>query len=171
MQAVISVPVAGNSTGATKRAARRAGIALPDYVALVKSGQKFCWRCRVFHQRSEFTIDASRADGLNSSCSTSRGNIARSAYQPKGRVSMRGRFFARTRDGDKRQARARVNHHVDVGLLRDPNKIPCSDCKHVWSPEERRHEYDHYLGYSAAHQLSVQAVCTTCHRTREKQRG
>lgn len=30
--------------------------------------------------------------------------------------------------------------------------------------------YDHYRGYSAEHHFDVEAVCTTCHAKREKNR-
>jgi hypothetical protein len=63
-----------------------------------------------------------------------------------------------------------VNHRVDVGLLPDPNDVPCTDCGHVYVVGERHHEYDHHLGYAAEHQLSVQAVCTTCHYRRDGRR-
>jgi hypothetical protein len=36
----------------------------------------------------------------------------------------------------------------------------------VWAPGERRHEYDHHLGYAAEHHGDVEAVCTVCHRAR-----
>lgn len=66
-----------------------------------------------------------------------------------------------------------LDMHVNsnTGLLPDPNSLPCVDCGHVYAEGERRHEYDHHLGYAAKHQLDVQAVCTTCHRKRERDRG
>ena len=67
------------------------------------------------------------------------------------------------RDGDKKQARQRVNVLVRTGQMPRPNTLPCALCGHVWSRGERRHEYDHYKGYAAEHHLTVRALCTTCH--------
>ncbi len=74
------------------------------------------------------------------------------------------------RDGDFKQARGRVNHLVNVGLLPDPNDVPCADCGHVFAVGERRHEYDHHHGYDAQHHECVESVCTTCHHAREELR-
>lgn len=71
------------------------------------------------------------------------------------------------RDGDKIQARQRINVEVRTGRRPHPNQIPCADCGHVWSEGERRHEYDHYLGYSSEHHYDVEAVCTKCHAQRD----
>lgn len=70
------------------------------------------------------------------------------------------------RDGDRRQARQRINVEVREGRRPHPNTIPCADCGHVWVEGERRHEYDHHLGYAAAHHYHVEAVCTICHARR-----
>ena len=75
-----------------------------------------------------------------------------------------------TRDGDKRQARARVNYLASAGRIARPNELACADCGHAWAPGERRHEYDHHQGYGAEQQLAVQAVCTRCHHRRERNR-
>lgn len=66
------------------------------------------------------------------------------------------------RDGDRAQARQRINAEVKSGRRPHPNTLPCADCGHVWIEGGRRHEYDHHLGYGAAHHGDVQAVCTTC---------
>lgn len=71
------------------------------------------------------------------------------------------------RDGDKEQARQRINVLVRTGRLVHPNALPCTDCGHVWKRGERRHEYDHHLGYAAEHHYDVQSVCTTCHAKRD----
>lgn len=71
------------------------------------------------------------------------------------------------RDGDKEQARQRINVEVREGRRPHPNSIPCVDCGHVWGPGERRHEYDHHLGYAAEHHYDVQSVCTLCHAKRD----
>jgi hypothetical protein len=74
------------------------------------------------------------------------------------------------RDGDKVQARQRINVEVRTGRRAHPNSLPCADCRHVWNPGERRHEYDHHNGYAAAHHYDVEAVCTVCHRRRVAER-
>jgi hypothetical protein len=163
--------MAGNAVGAMKRVAQRAGLPVEVFAARVANGEKYCWRCRKLHQRSAFNPDVSRSDGLDPACRDSRNAAKRGQYIRRGRVSKRGSFYAKTRDGDKKQARARVNHRVDVGMIPDPNDLPCTDCGHVYKTGERRHEYDHHCGYGSAHQLDVQPVCTRCHRKREKLRG
>lgn len=75
------------------------------------------------------------------------------------------------RDGDKKQARQRINVEVRTGRRPHPNSLPCADCGHAWSEGERRHEYDHHLGYAAEHHHSVESVCTTCHARRCRDRG
>lgn len=71
------------------------------------------------------------------------------------------------RDGDKRQARQRINVEVRTGKRPHPNQLPCADCGHVWEEGERRHEYDHYKGYAPDHHYDVESVCTVCHSTRD----
>lgn len=53
----------------------------------------------------------------------------------------------RPRTGDKIQARQRINVEVRTGRRPHPNTLPCADCGHIWEEGERRHEYDHHLGY------------------------
>lgn len=79
---------------------------------------------------------------------------------------MPGPLPMQPRDGDKLQARQRINVEVRTGRRPHPNALPCADCGHVWSEGERRHEYDHHLGYDAAHHYDVEAVCTRCHHLR-----
>ena len=71
------------------------------------------------------------------------------------------------RDGDKIQARQRVNVEVRTGHRPHPNTLPCTDCGHRWAPGERRHEYDHHLGYAPEHHYDVEPVCTPCHAKRD----
>lgn len=71
------------------------------------------------------------------------------------------------RDGDKKQARQRINVEVRTGRRAHPNTLPCADCGHVWADGERRHEYDHHLGYAAQHHGDVESVCTSCHAKRD----
>lgn len=75
------------------------------------------------------------------------------------------------RDGDRKQARQRINVEVRTGRRPHPNTLPCARCGHVWGPGERRHEYDHYLGYAAEHHLDVEPVCTTCHAAKDSSKA
>lgn len=72
---------------------------------------------------------------------------------------------------EKRQARIRVNVAVRLGRMPHANTLPCADCGHCWSHEQRRHEYDHHMGYAPENALQVESVCTTCHRARCMARG
>lgn len=75
------------------------------------------------------------------------------------------------RDGDRKQARRRINVEVRDGRRPHPNDLPCVDCGHVWREcVGNRHEYDHYLGYASEHHYDVQSVCNICHNNREKRR-
>lgn len=153
--------------GALKGAAKRIGISLEGYLSRIAAGLKHCTACRQWLKKEQFKADASRSDGLSSTCTPCRSAKHKKKYEPRERVSRMGEFFAVTKDGDKKQARSRVNNHVHNGLLPSPNSAPCTDCGHVWKPGGKRHEYDHHLGYSAEHQLSVQPVCSTCHHDRD----
>lgn len=62
---------------------------------------------------------------------------------------------------DRSSARGAVGAAVFAGKLTPPGKLPCTDCGHLG--DDRRHEYDHYLGYAREHWLSVQPVCKPCH--------
>ena len=37
----------------------------------------------------------------------------------------------------------------------------------MWKAGDRRHEYDHHLGYDAAHHYDVVARCTLCHASKD----
>lgn len=75
------------------------------------------------------------------------------------------------RDGDKKQARQRVNVEVAHGRRPHPNSLPCADCGHIWKPRAaRRHEYHHHRGYGAAHHLDVIPLCTRCHSVHDGKR-
>ena len=71
------------------------------------------------------------------------------------------------RDGDKLQARSRVNFEVKRGDRPHPNELPCVDCGHVWRGNGNRHEYDHHKGYDAEHHYDVVPVCRRCHTKRD----
>jgi hypothetical protein len=130
---------------------------------------KHCTGCRNDKPHSAFASDRTRPDGLTYQCSDCRNSNARANYTRKPRPHA-GRRFVPARPGDQRQARRRVNHLVDIGAIPKPNDLPCTDCGHVWEAGERRHEYDHHLGYAPEHHEHVEAVCTTCHHRRENER-
>lgn len=159
----------GSAEGALKAAATRTGLGVNEYTDRLNKGLLYCWRCKDWHDAEEFGKDSSRTSGRTSSCRNSKNAAAGTAYTPKQRPAA-GRHFVEPRDGDYKQARRRVNHLVDVGLLPDPNDVPCTDCGHVYKSGERRHEYDHYRGYEARHHECVESVCTTCHHIREEMR-
>lgn len=160
----------GSAIGCRKVAAAKAGMSLEDYIARVEAGQKWCTGHKEWHARDAFGADASRADGLAAQCLRWRKRHYDTTHVRKGMRSRAGLFRVPARDGDKKQARARANHAVDAGRLPDPNSLPCVDCGHKYDGQ-RRHEYDHHMGYSAEHQLTVQAVCSVCHRRRESERA
>jgi len=160
----------GRRLGAMKSAAAKIGISLDSYVERIADGEKWCTACSDWHQRGAFTADRTRWDGLAARCSEAANRHARERYVP--RPMPRGRFYVPGRDGDRKQARARVNHRVRLGLIPSPNDLPCVDCSHLRGKDGgRRHEYDHYLGYAAKHHFDVQAVCSQCHARRSVERG
>lgn len=168
--------MAGNTTGAALVAAGRLGLSAEAYLAKVAGGEKWCGRCRSWHPRAAFGLDRARRDGLAAECRESRSlRTRRPPHHHRPRINPKsgrpGPVAAPARDGDRKQARQRVNVEVRTGRRPHPNALPCTDCGHVWAPGERRHEYDHFRGYGAAHHLEVQSVCTTCHAAREQQRG
>lgn len=156
--------MAQTKEGALLCAANKIGVAVEEYKAKRDAGLKFCMLCREWHSVAEFGKDAHRHDGLASACKKSRQHLGRKRYTPKPRE--RGRRFVPVRDGDKKQARYWVNHLIRVGILPRPNDVPCADCGHEFKTGERRHEYDHFMGYTAQHHETVEAVCTRCHARR-----
>ena len=161
----------GRKAGALKSAAKRIGVPYADYMAALAAGLRWCHGCRRFLIPSAFCSDRTRRDGLAHICTPCRNARGRSRYEPKPAKTHNGPLPAAPRDGDKRQARKRVNHLIGAGKLPRPNDLPCFDCGHVADGTNGRHEYDHHLGYGAANHFDVQAVCTKCHRTRETDRG
>ena len=157
--------MAQTQEGTLKIAAAKLGITVEDYQAHLLQGEKHCLLCRAWHPRSAFAKDRSRGDGLSSSCRASRNRKGRERYTPRPRPPV-GRSFVAARDGDRLQARRRINYFVEAGILPHPNTVPCVDCGHVWSEGERRHEYDHHLGYAPEHHEHVESVCTHCHHER-----
>lgn len=160
----------GSQLGTMKAAAAVLGIPFSAYQAHLRAGDKWCTGCKAWHQRSAFARDKTRRDGLTVQCKAWKIAHKKRFYVRRPRRSKLGSFFVATRDGDHLQARARTNQAVRTGVLPSPNDLPCTDCGHDHASDGKRHEYDHHLGYSAEHQLSVQAVCVSCHRKRDANR-
>jgi hypothetical protein len=70
------------------------------------------------------------------------------------------------RDGDKRQARRRIQTLIQNGTLPAPADVTCVDCQAAPG-----REYDHHLGYAAEHHEDVEALCASCHHKREADRA
>lgn len=152
--------------GALKVCAKKAGCSLRAYRARRACGDKWCMNCKKWHPVSEFGKDRTRYDGYVPSCRKSRNIRVKRRYQPKPRTAMaKGRRFKVPRNGDKLQARGRVNYLVKIGLLPKPGDLPCADCGHIGAGH--RHEYDHCKGYEAKHHETVEVVCSKCHRARQ----
>jgi len=160
--------VMGSRTGVIKAWSDRLGVTVEEYEDHRDNGRKWCGGCSEFVSNSLFGKDASRYDGLASQCLGCRRARTRELYIPKPKVDRRGRRYVAARDGDKKQARRRVNHLADIGVIPRAGDTPCVDCGDVSCV--KRHEFDHYLGYSAAHHESVEVVCSRCHSKREMDR-
>ena len=163
--------MAQTKEGALKIAAGRRGIPLDEYKNRLERGQKWCGGCRVWHSRNAFGNDISRYDGLATICRDYGNRRARDKYVlvPKNERVKPGPNRIPRRDGDKLQARSRINHDVEAGIIPNPNDIHCADCGHIG--DDRRHEYDHYLGYASENHYNVEAVCSFCHHNRARERG
>jgi hypothetical protein len=159
--------MAQTKEGAEKVRAKTAGVSLDELRTREASGLKWCYACKAWHMRSEFAVDSSRYDGLTPLCAMRRNARQRDSYLPLGKPDRNGPLPLPARDGDREQARQRVNNEVKRGRLPRPDSLPCMDCGHVRTRgDRRRHEYDHYLGYAAENQFDVQAVCSLCHAKR-----
>lgn len=156
--------------GAIKTFCKLQKIDLSTYYSKTNNGLKWCVGCKDWHNIQNFGKDKSRYDGLSSTCLKYRRLTYNNNYIKK-TTRKKGYRIAKVRDGDKKQARHRVNHLVEIGLLPNPNKLPCSDCDHIYKKGGKRHEYDHYLGYSGQHHEVVEVVCSTCHHKRERGRN
>lgn len=165
--------MAGTAEGLARRRADELGLTLDAYLARLAT-EKWCSTCKEWHARSAFGADRSRCDGLAASCREARNTRTRVACRRPNVNPLTGRpgpAPAEARDGDKLQARQRINVEVRTGRRPHPNELPCADCGHVYRLGSKRHEYDHHLGYAPEHHLDVEPVCTTCHRRRADVRG
>lgn len=158
----------GSRQGALAVAAVRIGIPLTDYQTRLDAGEKWCHRCRSWLPVARFGADASRGDGRSPACKECQSARHRAAYVPVLVRKPMGPPRLPRRDGDKRQARSRINHDMRMGQRPNPNTLPCTDCGHLG--EDRRHEYDHHLGYAAENHYDVEPVCSRCHHARERGR-
>jgi hypothetical protein len=127
-----------------------------------------CSACLQSKPLEAFASDRTHANGRTSVCRKCRNARARAKYQPKPRK--RHGWLKPTRDGDKKQARRRVNYLVEQRRIPHPNDLPCIDCGDEQGFDSARHEYDHAKGYDGENQLYVEPVCTVCHHSREEAR-
>jgi hypothetical protein len=67
---------------------------------------------------------------------------------------------------DRDKARLLIKNQVRRGLRPHPNSFPCADCGHQYKDDEKRHVYDHHLGYAPEHYGHVEPVCDYCHGKR-----
>ena len=109
----VAIGPAPGGTQALLKLARQHGLTL-DELEQRRQTDSWCTRCKAWHPHSEFGKDGSRFNGLAASCRASRNACARAVYQPSARHRTNGRRYVQARDGDKLQARRRVNHLVDV---------------------------------------------------------
>jgi len=140
--------------GAIKIAAKKAGISISEYVARISSGKKKCTICKEWLDIDNFDADKSRCDRKAARCKICAKAIWR-------RKAMTSNKRSERRDGDKKQARIRINHDIKAGIRPNPNDLYCSLCGHKGL--DKRHEYHHTQGYSAMHHYDVLPLCSSCH--------
>lgn len=58
----------GSLIGTLKKHARRIGISLEEYQSLVNSGQKWCYKCKQWKNKTNYSQDKSRWDALKAIC-------------------------------------------------------------------------------------------------------
>jgi hypothetical protein len=162
--------MAQTKIGGSKVAAGKLGISVEKYIQNVQSGLKWCSACRSWLQSDCFGKDKSSFDGKNSRCKICQRALYQKRYKPIPIEQRKPRGFTTkpSRDGDKNQARAKVNYAVTCNKLPHARNVPCFDCGHIGS--DRLHEYDHYKGYDAINHLEVECVCVPCHVKRGRDR-
>ena len=128
---------------------------------------KWCTACKTHHPLDAFGKDRTRYDGFAASCLASHRVKVR-----KPQLGSLGRrmWLTPTRDGDKKQARRRINYLVEQRRIPPPDDLPCLDCGDMVFTDRPRHEYDHAKGYDGENQLYVEPVCSRCHHHREEAR-
>ena len=151
--------MAQTKEGAVKYAAKMAGLTLPEYIERVSRGLKKCCICKQWKEVSLFDKDSSRHDGISSKC--------KECHRGLWRIKLQGGPQRKPRrQGDKTQARQRINQDVKRGIRPDPNDLHCVLCGH--KGEDKRHEYHHVCGYEPEHHYGVMPFCSTCHHQEEK---
>ena len=162
--------MAQTKEGARKAAAKRAGVSVERYAQLVSAGMRWCSGHKDWHSINEFGRDAARSDGMAAHCFRVRKERFYTHEPIPAHLRKRmGPKRHASRDNDKIQARHHVNLSVRTGKLAHPKDLPCMDCGHRGAG--RRHEYDHFMGYSAVYHMAIQCVCSKCHHVREKIRN
>lgn len=155
--------MAGSARGAIRAASARLGMAVDEYERRLAAGLKRCVGCGEWMETSAFGRDSSRGDGYDPRCLVCRKIMYRRRYirVPEAERMPKGPSRLPPSDGDKQQARKRVQHDVEDGVRPNPNDLYCAKCGHRGS--DRRHEYHHHMGYGAEHHLDVLPLCSTCH--------
>jgi hypothetical protein len=163
--------MAQTRNGILKIQARLAGISVEEFCRLVNDGNHWCCQHGQWHSIDKFGKDSSRYDGISAHCKDARRERHKKTYNPVPAHLRKppGPPRNESREGDKKQARHHVNLSIRMGKLAHPKDLPCMDCGHIGTG--RRHEYDHFMGYSAAFHMAVQCVCSRCHHQREIIRG
>ncbi len=138
-----------------------------DYLDATKP----CKVCGVEKDLGEFPKNRIRPDGHGYWCKECYREWARIRYVKKIIRERPGPDRLPPREGDKSQARHRVNLNVRNGDWPKANEFPCKDCGHIYIPGGVDHEYDHCLGYGKDHHEVVDTVCASCHKKREWSRG
>lgn len=129
---------------------------------------KYCFRCKNAKPHSEFGKTKHRYDGLTTYCLKCEAEYHRLRQRTGRRPGNPGRP---PKDGDIKQAQRTIWTMIERGELKKADCYPCADCGHHNDfRKPRRHEWDHYLGYAAAHHKDVEAVCVCCHKARENGR-
>lgn len=156
--------MANTTVGGAKAAATKLKIYVEEYQQKINSGFKWCSHCRSFKPQILFNKSS------RNKCQICSRAADRRRYKPVPIEERKPRGFVPhpPRDGDKQQARNRVNRMVRNGKLPRAQAVPCTDCGHIG--RDILHEYDHYLGYAAINHLEVQCVCVPCHNEREQRR-
>ncbi len=156
--------------GAALIAAKKGGISLKKYNSLIEKGFKKCSLCKKWINKELFNKDITRVDHLSTICRSCEKIRHKNKYVSKPRPA-KGRRFILPRANDKKQARGRINYLIEAGLLDNPNNVKCVDCGHLSKIDNRRHEYDHHLGYGENNHEIVEVVCSKCHHRREKEKN
>src|SRR6059036_2172853 len=81
----------GSRLGTLKTAAQRLGIPFQAYVQILQAGGKWCYKCREWRSRTEFSADVTRGDGRKAVCNRCDGVRTTPGPSKKQRRDMRSR--------------------------------------------------------------------------------